>query len=51
MVNYFVLRSSLAHCQEMDSIHKDLPLHCSIAWWSGGNVLERFIEYFDVLSD
>lgn len=33
----------------MDSIHKDLLLHFSVMWLSGGKVLERFVECFDAI--
>ncbi|KAK0139165.1 General transcription factor II-I repeat domain-containing protein 2 [Merluccius polli] len=33
----------------MDSIHKDLPLHCSVRWLSGGMVLDLFVECFDAI--
>lgn len=35
--------------EEMDSIHKDLLLHSSVMWLSGGKVLERFVECFDAI--
>ena len=53
IVNFLVAHSSLTHRQfqafleEVDSVYKDIPLHCSVRWLSCGKVLERFVGCFD----
>ena len=53
IVNFLVAHSSLMHRQfqafleEVDSVYKDIPLHCSVRWLSCGKVLERFVGCFD----
>ncbi|XP_064120815.1 general transcription factor II-I repeat domain-containing protein 2A-like [Macrobrachium nipponense] len=52
-VIFLVAQSSLTHRQfqafleEVDSMYKDIPLHCSVRWLSCGKVLKRFVECFD----
>ncbi|XP_064110289.1 general transcription factor II-I repeat domain-containing protein 2A-like [Macrobrachium nipponense] len=53
IVNFVVAHSPLTHRQfqafleEVDSVYKDIPLHCSVRWLSCGKVLERFVGCFD----
>ncbi|XP_066971768.1 protein FAM200C-like [Macrobrachium rosenbergii] len=53
IVNFVVAHSPLMHRQfqafleEVDSVYKDIPLHCSVRWLSCGKVLERFVGCFD----
>lgn len=53
VVNFLVAHTPLTHRQfqafleEVDSVYKDIPLHCSVRWLSCGNILERFVECFD----
>ena len=51
--NFIVARSATTHRQfrsffdEMESAHRDLPLHCTSRWLSCGKVLVRFVECLD----
>ena len=53
IVNFVVAHSPLTHrrfqafLEEVDSVYKDIPLHCSVRWLSCGKVLERFVGCFD----
>ena len=53
VVNFLLAHSSLTNWQlqafleEVDSVYKDIPLHCSVRWLSYGKILERFVECFD----
>ena len=48
IVNFIVARSATTHrhfrsfLDEMESAHRDLPLHCPSRWLSCGKVLVRF---------
>ena len=50
IVNFLVARSATTHRQfrslleDMESLYRDLPLHCSVRWLSRGKVLFRFVE-------
>ena len=53
IVNFIVARSATTHRQfrsfldEMESAHRDLPLHCTSRWLSCGKVLVNFVECLD----
>ena len=53
IVNFIVTRSATTHRQfrsfldEMESAHRDLPLHCTSRWLSCSKVLVRFVECLD----
>ena len=49
IVNFLVARSATTHRQfrsleEMESLYRDLLLHCSVRWLSRGKVLLRFVK-------